>query len=202
MMSGFNPSSWSVSHRQLVLYLILAIAVAGGLSYVKLGRAEDPTFTIKVMVFSARWPGATAGQMQDQVAERIEKKLQELPHVDRVETYSRPGFCAVQLKLRDDTPPAEVADLWYQARKKISDIKPTLPEGVLGPQADDEYGDVYSGVYYFTGDGMTRPTSSVWRRTPDTGSCGSRACRRWCSSATARRRCSSSSRTPSSPHSA
>ena len=107
------------------------------------------------MVFTARWPGATAAEMQDQVAERIEKKLQELPHVDRVETYTRPGFVAVQLKLRDDTPPNEVPDLWYQARKKINDIKPTLPEGVLGPQADDEYGDVYSGVYYFTGDGLT-----------------------------------------------
>jgi multidrug efflux pump len=154
-MSGFNPSSWAVTHRPLVLFLILACAAAGVLSYLKLGRAEDPSFTIKVMVFTARWPGATAAQMQDQVAERVEKKLQELPHVDRVETYTRPGFCAIQLKLRDDTPPSEVPDLWYQARKKINDIKPTLPDGVLGPQADDEYGDVYSGVYYFTGDGLT-----------------------------------------------
>ena len=154
-MNGFNPSAWAVSHRQLVLFLILACAGAGAYAYVKLGRAEDPSFTIKVMVFTARWPGATAAEMQDQVAERVEKKLQELPHVDRVETYTRPGFAAIQLKLRDDTPPGEVADLWYQARKKINDIKPTLPEGVIGPQADDEYGDVYSGVYYFTGDGLT-----------------------------------------------
>ena len=138
----------------LVLFLILMLAGAGLLSYVRLGRAEDPSFTIKVMMVTARWPGATAAEMQDQVAERIEKKLQELPHVDRVETYTRPGFVAVTVKLRDDTPPGEVPDLWYQARKKINDIKPTLPEGVLGPQADDEYGDVYSGVYYFTGDGL------------------------------------------------
>ena len=154
-MNGFNPSSWAVTHRPLVLFLILASAAAGAFAYTKLGRAEDPSFTIKVMVFTARWPGATAAEVQDQVAERIEKKLQELPHVDRVETYTRPGFAAVTLKLRDDTPPMAVPDLWYQARKKINDIRPTLPDGVLGPQADDEYGDVYSGVYYFTGDGLT-----------------------------------------------
>src|SRR5262249_2634793 len=154
VMTGFNPSAWGVSHRPLVLFLILASAAAGAFAYLKLGRAEDPSFTIKVMVFTARWPGATAAEVQDQVAERIEKKLQELPHVDRVETYTRPGFAAVTLKLRDDTPPREVPDIWYQARKKIGDIKPTLPRGVLGPQADDEYGDVYSGGYYFTGDGL------------------------------------------------
>ncbi|MBY0459541.1 MAG: efflux RND transporter permease subunit, partial [Gemmataceae bacterium] len=154
-MNGFNPSAWAVTHRPLVLFLILASAGAGAFSYFKLGRAEDPTFTIKVMVVTAQWPGATAAEMQDQVAERIEKKLQELPHIDRLETYTRPGFAAVTLKLRDDTPPPEVADIWYQARKKIGDIKHTLPDGVIGPQADDEYGDVYSGVYYFTGDGLT-----------------------------------------------
>ena len=98
-MNGFNPSAWAVTHRSLVLFLILAAAAAGALSYVKLGRAEDPSFTIKTMVFTARWPGATAAEVQDQVAERVEKKLQELPHVDRVETYTRPGFAAVQLKL-------------------------------------------------------------------------------------------------------
>ncbi len=154
-MNSFNPSAWAVSHRSLVLFLIIAIAVAGMFSYAKLGRAEDPSFTIKVMVVTASWPGATADEVQNQVAERIEKKLQELPHVERVQTYCRPGFVAVTLMLRDDTPPREVADIWYQARKKLGDMKPTLPDGVIGPQADDEYGDVYSGVFYFTGDGLT-----------------------------------------------
>jgi multidrug efflux pump len=154
-MNGFNPSAWAVAHRSLVLFMILAIAAAGLFSYTQLGRAEDPSFTIKVMVVTASWPGATAEEVQNQVAERIEKKLQELPHVDRVQTFSRPGFAAVTLMLRDDTPPKMVADIWYQARKKIGDMKSTLPDGVIGPQADDEYGDVYSGVYYFTGDGLT-----------------------------------------------
>lgn len=154
-MSGFNPSAWAVSHRPLTLFMIAAVAVAGLYSYLHLGRAEDPSFTIKVMVVTASWPGATAEEVQNQVAERIEKKLQELPHVDRVQTYCRPGFTAITLTLRDDTPPTEVPHIWYLARKKLGDLKSTLPEGVLGPQADDEYGDVYSGVYYFTGDGFT-----------------------------------------------
>lgn len=154
-MNRFNPSAWAVTHRPLVLFMIIAIATAGLFSYLRLGRAEDPTFTIKAMVVTASWPGATTEEVQNQVAERIEKKLQELPHIDRVQTFCRPGFAAITLMLRDDTPPKSVADIWYQARKKIGDMKPTLPEGVIGPQADDEYGDVYSGVYYFTGDGLT-----------------------------------------------
>jgi multidrug efflux pump subunit AcrB len=138
-----------------MLFLILAASAAGALSYVKLGRAEDPSFTIKWMVVTARWPGASAAEVQDQVAERIEKKLQELPHLDRVETYTRPGFAAITVKLRDDTPPSAVPGIWYQARKKLGDMRSALPEGVIGPQADDEYGDVYSAVYHFTGDGFT-----------------------------------------------
>lgn len=154
-MSGVNLSSWAVAHRSLVLYLILALSVAGGVAYVQMGRAEDPTFTIKTMIVTAAWPGATAGEVQKQVAERIEKKLQELPYFDHTRTFCRPGAAAVELYLLDTVPPAKVADLWYQARKKVGDIKATLPEGVQGPYFNDEFGDTYSAVYALTGDGYT-----------------------------------------------
>ena len=103
------------------------------LSYQRLGRAEDPNFTIKVAVVSASWPGATAAEMRDQVADPIEKKLQELPYFDKVETYTTAGFMAATVAFRDDTPPERVPDLFYQTRKKLDDLRPSLPQGVLGP---------------------------------------------------------------------
>ena len=132
-MGRFNVSAWAISHRPLVLFMILALGAAGAYSYLNLGRAEDPTFTIKTMLVSAAWPGATAEEMQDQVADKIEKKVQELPYLDRVESYSRPGVSVVKITLADSTPPSQVQDLWYQVRKKIGDIKGELPAGVAGP---------------------------------------------------------------------
>lgn len=154
-MRGFNLSAWAIAHRALVLYLMLVVAAGGIYAYTKLGRAEDPSFTIKVMIISADWPGATADEMRTQVADRIEKKLQEVPHLDRVETYTRPGSAVVQLVLRDTTPPGEVQDLWYQVRKKIGDMRGDLPTGVRGPWFNDEYGDVYSALYMLTADGLS-----------------------------------------------
>ena len=112
----FNLSRWAVTHQPLVLFLILVVALAGTLSYLRLGRAEDPSFTVKVMVVSAVWPGATAEEMQRQVADPIEKSLQELPHFEKVRTYSKPGQTFMQVQLEDSTPPGAVADLWYQVR--------------------------------------------------------------------------------------
>ena len=152
---GFNLSRWAIRHRALTLFAILVLAAAGAFSYLKLGRAEDPSFTIKVMVISAAWPGATASEMQAQVADPIEKKIQSLPYLDRVESYSRPGVSFVQVFLADTTPPKMVSDLWYQVRKKVGDIRAELPQGVLGPSFDDEYGDVYSALYMLTGDGVS-----------------------------------------------
>src|SRR6516165_8891236 len=120
-MSRFNLSAWAVRHQALVLFLIIAISLAGARSYFDLGRAEDPSYTIKTMVIQAFWPGATAEEMQSQVADRIEKRLQELPYFDYVKTYSRPGVTVVQLQLRDDVPAKMVPDIWYQARKKTTD---------------------------------------------------------------------------------
>jgi multidrug efflux pump len=153
-MARFNLSEWAITHRALVLFMILIIGGAGTYSYVKLGRAEDPSFTIKTMVVNASWPGATATEMQTQVADVIEKKLQELPYLDRVETYSQPGTSFIQVYLIDRTPPAMVKELWYQVRKRVGDIRGDLPAGVIGPNFNDEYGDVYSAIYMLSADGL------------------------------------------------
>lgn len=152
-MRRFNLSEWAVHHQALVLFLIIAIGVAGFFSYQRLGRAEDPSFTIKVAVVTAFWPGATAQEMQQQVADPIEKKLQELPYFDKVTTYSKPSFAAMQIAFRDNTPAKEVPNLFYLTRKKLNDLKPDLPAGVIGPNVNDEYGDVDSILYMVTGDG-------------------------------------------------
>ncbi len=152
-MKRFNLSAWAVAHPALVLFLIVAIASAGFYSYLKLGRAEDPSFTIKLVVVSAIWPGATAKEMQEQVADPIEKKLQELPYFDKVQTYSKPSFTAMQVFFKDNTPPKEVPQLFYQLRKKLSDIRANLPQDLIGPNFNDEYGDVDSVLYMMTGEG-------------------------------------------------
>ena len=154
-MPHFNLSAWAVKHQALVLFFIIAISIAGVSAYAQLGRAEDPSFTIKVMVIQAFWPGATAQEMQSQVADRIEKRLQELPYFDYVKTYSRPGVTVLQLQIRDDVPGRMVPDLWYQARKKTTDSRKDLPEGVIGPVFNDEYGDVFSAIYMISGDGLS-----------------------------------------------
>ena len=154
-MKRFNLSEWAITHQALVLFTILVLGAAGIYSYLQLGRAEDPSFTIKTMVINVAWPGATATEMQTQVADKIEKKLQELPYLDRVETYSQPGASFVQVYLVDTTPPAKVKELWYQVRKKVGDIKGDLPAGISGPSFNDEYGDVYSAIYMLTADGLS-----------------------------------------------
>jgi multidrug efflux pump subunit AcrB len=152
-MKRFNLSAWAVSHPALVLFLVVALGVAGFFSYQKLGRAEDPFFTVKVVNVSAIWPGATANEMQTQVADPIEKKLQELPYFEKVQTYSKPSFTAMQVTFRDSTPPKDVPYLFYLLRKKIADVQGQLPEGLLGPVVNDEFSDVDSILYMMTGDG-------------------------------------------------
>jgi multidrug efflux pump subunit AcrB len=154
-MRGFNLSEWAITHQALILFMILLLGAAGAYSYANLGRAEDPSFTIKTMVVNVAWPGATATEMQTQVADKIEKKLQELPYFDRVESYSQPGVSFIQVLLIDRTPPAKVKELWYQVRKKVGDIKGDLPAGVIGPSFNDEYGDVYSSIYMLIADGLS-----------------------------------------------
>ncbi|MET0544869.1 MAG: efflux RND transporter permease subunit [Caulobacterales bacterium] len=146
-MSGFNLSALAVRERAVTLFLIVAISLAGLFAFLSLGRAEDPSFTIKVMTVVTTWPGATAQEMQDQVAEPLEKRLQELKWYDRTETFTRPGLAFTTLTLKDATPPAEVPDELYQARKKLGDEAAKLPRGVSGPFVNDEYGDVTFALY-------------------------------------------------------
>jgi multidrug efflux pump subunit AcrB len=153
-MRGLNLSLWSVTNPAVTLFLILVALAAGAMAYLSLGRAEDPTFTIKTMVVQAVWPGATAEQMQNLVAEPIEKRIQELPELDYVRTFSRPGATVIQVQLKDDVRVA--APVWYQVRKKIDDLRPALPDGLIGPFFDDEYGDVFSAIYLLTGEGLGR----------------------------------------------
>ena len=154
-MQRFNLSQWSITHRSLVLFVIILLGAAGIYSYLNLGRAEDPSFTIKTMVVHVGWPGATAAELQAQAVDKIEKKLQELPYLDRIESYSQPGGAFIRVTLSDKTPPAKVKDLWYQVRKKVGDIRNELPPGITGPDFNDEYGDVYSALYMLTADGLS-----------------------------------------------
>ncbi|QCX47824.1 efflux RND transporter permease subunit [Ralstonia pseudosolanacearum] len=143
----FNLSALAVRERAVTLFLICLISLAGLVSFFKLGRAEDPAFTVKVMTIITAWPGATAQEMQDQVAEKIEKRMQELRWYDRTETYTRPGLAFTTLTLLDSTPPSEVQEEFYQARKKVSDEVVNLPPGVIGPLVNDEYSDVTFALF-------------------------------------------------------
>ena len=154
-MNRFNLSAWAIAHRSIVYFLLLAIVVVGIASYLRLGRNEDPTFTIKTMVVQAQWPGATLEDTLLQVTERIERKLQETPHLDYLKSYTKAGQSTVFVYLKGSTGPTAVSDTWYQVRKKVHDIEPTLPLGVPPPVCDDEFGDTYGIVYGFTADGFT-----------------------------------------------
>ena len=151
----FNVSEWALKRQTLVLYFMLALSVAGVMSYLKLGQNEDPAFTFKVMVVRTLWPGATAKEVEQEVTERIEKKLQETPWFDFTRSYSKPGESLIFVTLKDYTPPKDVPDAWYQVRKKISDIRSQLPAGVRGPFFNDEFGDTFGTIYAFTADGYT-----------------------------------------------
>ena len=151
----FNLSEWAITNRSIVTYLMIVTIVAGAFSYMRLGRNEDPGFTVKIMVIQAYWPGATVDETLQQVTERIEKKMQEVPYIDYVRGYTAAGQSTVFVTLKDATPPKEVAGIWYQVRKKLDDIRHTFPKGVLGPGVNDEFGDTFGLIYAFTADGFT-----------------------------------------------
>jgi multidrug efflux pump subunit AcrB len=153
-MSGFNLSALAVRERSITLFLIIALTAIGIFSYLSLGRAEDPPFTVKTLTVISVWPGATAQEMQDLVADPMEKRMQELQWYDRVETYTRPGLAAMMVTLKDTTPPKEVPEQFYQARKKLGDTAHALPAGALGPFINDEYSDVDFTVYSLEGSGL------------------------------------------------
>ncbi|MFA7269266.1 MAG: efflux RND transporter permease subunit [Sterolibacterium sp.] len=154
-MRKFNVSAFAITHKQLTLYFVLAFAIAGLSAYFKLGQREDPDFTFRAITVRTLWPGATTAQVDMQVTDRIEKKLQEMPYFKRTQSYSKPGESMIILELKDIAPRKEVPALWYQARKKIEDIRYTLPAEAIGPFFNDEFGDVFGSIYAFTGDGFT-----------------------------------------------
>jgi len=153
-----NLSAWALEHKQFIAFLIVMLTVAGALSYFSLGRAEDPSFTFKVMVVRTLWPGATAQEVERELTERIEKKLQETPWVDVLRSASKPGESLIFVVLKDFTPKTEVPESWRQVRKKLDDIRHTLPVGVQGPFPNDEFGDVQINIFALTGDGYDLAT--------------------------------------------
>jgi multidrug efflux pump len=155
MKGGFNLSRWALEHIPLTRYLIAVLLIGGILSYGSLGQDEDPPFTFRAMVVRANWPGATALQMADQVTDKLERKLQETPYIDKISSYSKPGETLIILKLRESAPPKETAAAWYQVRKKVGDIRGSLPPGVIGPFFNDEFGDTYGSIFALSGDGFT-----------------------------------------------
>ncbi len=153
-MSGFNLSAWALRHRALVGYLIVALALMGVFGYKHLGQADDPPFTFKLMVVRTLWTGATAREVEQQVTDKIEKKLQEIPQLDRLSSFSRPGESTVIFVAKDSSPAREIPDIYYQVRKKVGDIRHTLPNNIQGPFFNDEFGDVYGNVFALVGDGL------------------------------------------------
>jgi multidrug efflux pump len=150
----FNLSDWALKHQTLVLYLMLALTISGFFAYTKLGQSEDPPFTFKVMLVHATWPGASAQEVEQQVTDKLEKKLQEVPHLDTTNSFSRPGESMIFIVVKDDTFSKDVPDIWYQVRKKIGDIRHTLPQSIESLTFNDEFSDVYGSMYALTGDGF------------------------------------------------
>ena len=151
---GFNLSAWALRNRQIVLFLMILLALVGALSYTKLGQSEDPPFTFKAMVIRTIWPGASAEEVSRQVTERIEKKLMETGEYEKIMSFSRPGESQVTFVARDSMHSADIPELWYQIRKKVADIRHTLPPGIQGPFFNDEFGTTFGNIYALTGEGF------------------------------------------------
>jgi multidrug efflux pump len=154
-MKGVNLSEWALRHQQMIVFLLMLLSLTGILAYGSLGQKEDPDFTIKTMVVQANWPGSSARQMADQVADPLERKLQGVAAIDYMSTYVKPGETLIKINLREAVRPADVPDVWYQVRKKLADIKHTLPQEVQGPFFNDEFGDTFGNMYAITGDGFS-----------------------------------------------
>ena len=153
--NGFNISRWALEHAPLTRYLMVVMMVLGFAAYFQLGQDEDPPFTFRVMVVQAFWPGATAQQMAEQVTDKIERSLQEVPNSDVIRSYTKPGESLTLLELKDSTPPKDVTGTWYQVRKKVGDMRSTLPQGVIGPVFNDDFGDVYGSIFALSADGFS-----------------------------------------------
>ena len=149
-MKSFNLSTWAVTHRALVLFLIIGTLLVGTFSFTRLGRLEDPSFNVPTMNAVVAWPGATAQQVQDQVLNRMERELQKIEGIDHVRSFARQGYGGLNFWMKGGTPKHELERAWYLARKKIADVRHEFPEGVRGPFFNDEFTDVYSVLYAFS----------------------------------------------------
>jgi multidrug efflux pump len=158
----FNVSRWAIEHPALTRYLMVVLLLMGVAAYFQLGQDEDPPFTFRAMVVQAFWPGASAQQMAEQVTDKIEKALQEVPYTDVIRSYTKPGESLTILQLKDSSPPKEVANTWYQVRKKVGDMRSTLPQGVIGPVFNDDFGDVYGSIFALSADGFSREELRVY----------------------------------------
>ncbi|MBL0351824.1 MAG: efflux RND transporter permease subunit [Dechloromonas sp.] len=154
-MIGPNLSEWALAKRSLIVFLMIVAVVAGSISFMRLGRGEDPAFTFRTMVVGASWPGATVEETLNQVTERLERTLQETDHLDRVRSYTTAGQTTIFVDLKQSTPPKLVPDIWYQVRKNIGDMRGTLPAGVIGPGFNDDFGSTFGIIYAFTADGFS-----------------------------------------------
>ena len=152
---GFNLSRWALQHIPLTRYLLIVLLLLGLGAYFQLGQDEDPPFTFRAMVVSAAWPGATAQQVAEQVTDKIERTLQDVPNANKIVSYSKPGEMLIILNLREDTKPSDVPQTWLTVRKKVGDMRATLPQGVVGPFFNDDFGDVYGVIYALQGDGYS-----------------------------------------------
>jgi multidrug efflux pump len=155
MAARFNISRWALQHPALTRYLMVVMLVLGFAAYFQLGQDEDPPFTFRAMVVQAYWPGASAQQVADQVTDKIERTLQEVPYADVIRSYTKPGESLTILQIRDNSPAKEVPNVWYQVRKRIGDVRGTLPQGVVGPFFNDDFGDVYGTIYALSADGFS-----------------------------------------------
>src|SRR5262245_42076019 len=153
---AFNLSSWALREKSIVVFMMLATLAAGISAYFALGRNEDPEFTFRAMVVQAGWPGATLEETLLQVTERLERTIEEVPNLDFQNSYTVAGTTTIFVILKGDTAPADVHETWYQVRKKIADIRHTLPQGVVGPFFNDEFGDTFGIIYGFTADGFSQ----------------------------------------------
>lgn len=162
MNGGFNLSEWAIKRQAMIIFLMVLGALAGAVSYMNLGRSEDPDFTVKTMLVHTVWPGGTIEQTTDQITDRLERTLEEVPYLDTLRSLTSAGQSIIYVSLKDSTPPNVVADVWYQVRKKVGDMQTTLPAGVRGPFFNDEFGDTFGIIYGFTSDDFSEREVRDW----------------------------------------
>lgn len=180
-MKGVNLAEWAIRHKQIVYFFIIAILIGGIWSYFHLGRSEDPNFTIRQMVVTAAWPGASAEEITEQVTDPLEKKLQDTRGLDYLKSFTHDGKTIIYVNLKDSVPADEVETRWHDVRNMVTDVWGDMPAGVVGPVINDRFDDVYGSIYAVTGTAFPTRRSGLMRRRSGSGCSASKMCRRWSS---------------------